>query len=162
MSLDKNYQALIEQITIWCPVHDLISGNPAYERDALDYFTERYKSPFRPPLWIREVFKKIEPREIEALKRSSSNQEAYEYLIWLRSKQRRNAVLDKEPETGKNRAKVGRPGGRSSLTAAEREERALLGPTMTAEEFKEHFNLKKLSSVYIWCRNNGVKLKVGR
>ena len=153
-------ELLIEQVTIWSPIHDLIDTNPAHRKDALDYLQGKIDSPFPPPDFLLDVFRKITQEELEYLRTAANTTEAYEYIRWLRHKQKSPSTAGPAPamtSTQPPQRKKSRGGHRISI--AEETERLRLAPTMTSYEFARHFGLKKPGSACKWCLEHGVRLK---
>ena len=153
-------EILMYNITVWSPIHDIIGTNEAYRKDALDYLRGKIDSPFPPPEFLVDVFRKITDSELEYLKTASNTTEAYQYIRWLREKQRSPSTAGPAPamtSTPKQQRRKSRGGHRISI--AEETERLRLAPTMTSHEFARHFGLKKPGSACKWCLEHGVRLK---
>lgn len=153
-------EILIEQATIFSPIHDLIGDNPAHQRDALDYLQGKVEgTPLPPPDFLVEIFSRITPGELEELKHAANTTEAYEYIKWLHRKQRDPSYAVPAPKMTKSDKGKRKSRGGHRLSQFEVDERYRLAPTMTSYEFARHFGLKKPSSACKWCSEHGLKLR---
>ena len=155
MTLDSCYENLVLQVTIWCPIHDFLSGNKALRRDALDFLKGKYvKAPFQPPEWISECVSAMTPEELEAFRMCRTNHNAYEFLIRYRH-DRIERICEEKFRTPEP-VRVERRG--HHIPPEEQRERIRLAPTMTYREFAEHFGIT-FQAAYKWNEKNGNILK---
>lgn len=152
-------ELLVEQITVFSPIHDLIGTNLAHRQDALDYLQGRIDSPFPPPEFLLDVFRHITQPELENLYRAANTTEAYAYIKWLHQKRWSPKEAGPEPEMTRSPKPMRKSRGGYKLSQTEVEERYRLAPTMTSYEFAQHFGLKKPGSACKWCMEHGLKLK---
>lgn len=153
-------EILIEQATIWSPIHDFIGNNRAHQRDALDYLRGKVEdTPLPPPDFLVEIFSRITPAELAKLKRAANTTEAYEYIKWLHRKRRTPDKAGPEPAMTKPEKGKRKSRGGHKLSDLEVAERYRLAPTMTSFEFARHFGLRNPGSACKWCGEHGLKLR---
>ena len=153
-------EILVEQITVFSPIHDLIGPNTAHRRDALDYLQGKIDSPFPPPEFLVEVFTTIEPSELEELtERAANTTEAYAYISWLHRKRVNPKEAGPAPDMTRPPKPHRKSRGGHKISEAEVAERYRLAPKMTSFEFAQHFGLKKPGSACKWCMEHGLRLR---
>ena len=155
MGIERGYQVLLEQITIWCPIHDWLTGNEDLQKEALAYLQGKIPAArIQPPDWLAELFQSFTPEDLAFIHEAKSNGEAYDRIIKIRSQHRSGSApinLASRPETR------GRGRGRKRIPEAEYNERLRLAPHMSAEAFAEYFHIHK-NTAATWCSRHGVHL----